>query len=134
MVLRYARGRRRGAAGWTRRHVVVTSCLAVACVRLWGEVHLYDRSVCVSRRLVTSFSHATDRETSQIVTLHVPGGCDNSSSLKSAVLVRFMYWLLARRAVFSTFEKHKSTSHSFFIPSVIFFVSPPLCYRSLAET
>jgi len=60
VVLRYVRIRRRGAIGWMRQ-LVVTSCLADGCIRLWEEIASYNRSMCVWQwRLVTSCSHATN--------------------------------------------------------------------------
>ena len=95
MVLRYVGSRRRGAVGWMRRLVVVTSCLADACVRLWEEIASYNRSMCVSRRrrLVTSFSHATNGDCGSLLfvsweaaTIHLPCSCNIFFFLQSSKL------------------------------------------------
>ena len=91
MVLRYVRIRRRGAIGWMRQ-LVVTSCLADGCVRLWEEIASYNRSVCVLQwRLVTSFSHTTNGDNGSLLvvlweaaTIRLPSSCSyflNSSKL-----------------------------------------------------
>lgn len=84
MVQRYVRSRRRGAVGWMRRLVVVTSCLADAGVRLLEEIASYNRSMCVWRwRLVTSFIHATNSDYGSLLfisweaaTIHLPASCN----------------------------------------------------------
>jgi hypothetical protein len=82
VVPRYVRIRRRGAIGWMRQ-LVVTSCLADGCVRLWEETASYNRSMCVWQwRLVTSFSHATKGDYRSLLfilweaaTIHLPSSC-----------------------------------------------------------
>jgi len=84
VVLRYVRIRRRGAIGWMGQ-LVVTSCLADGCVRLWEEIASYNRSMCVWQwRLVTSFSHATNGDYGSLLfiflweaaTIHLTWSCN----------------------------------------------------------